>query len=126
MVRLALVFLGGALGSSARYLVALWMANHYGSRFPWGTFTVNVLGSFLIGLLATLADEAGRIGPGARVFLVVGVLGGFTTFSSFALETLRLAEQRDLSRAVANIAGSILIAFAAAILGIITGRGLAQ
>ena len=91
-MRVLLVLAGGALGSAARYLVAVWMVNRFGPDFPWGTLTVNVVGSFLIGLIATLADELGSIGSEARVFLIVGVLGGFTTFSAFSLETLRLLE----------------------------------
>jgi CrcB protein len=123
-VRLLLVLTGGALGSAARYLVGLWMANHIGATFPWGTLTVNVVGSFLIGLLATLADDIGSIGPQARVFLVVGLLGGFTTFSSFSLETLRLMELNEPVRAVANVLANVALAFVAAMLGIALGRAL--
>ena len=90
-MRFLLVLAGGALGSGARYLVSLWMVDRLGSAFPWGTLSVNVVGSFLIGLLATLADEFGAVSPDTRVFLIVGLLGGFTTFSSLSLETLRLA-----------------------------------
>jgi fluoride exporter len=123
-MRLLAVLAGGALGSSVRYLVAVWMADRFGQTFRWGTLTVNVLGSFLIGLLATLADEVASVGPAARVFLVVGVLGGFTTFSSLSLETLRLAEQNELVRAVANVLASVALGFAAALLGIAAGRAL--
>lgn len=122
--RVLLVFLGGAAGSVGRYLVALWAANRLGATFPWGTLAVNVAGSFLIGLLATLADEVGTIGPDLRVFLVVGVLGGFTTFSSFSLESLRLIEQNELTRAALYVLGSVGIAFVAATLGIAAARSL--
>jgi len=81
-MRLALVLADGALGSGARYLVAVWMANRFGSTFPWGTLTVNVAGGFLIGLLATMADELGSSGPQTRAFLVVGVLGGVPPYRS--------------------------------------------
>lgn len=120
--RLALVVLGGGMGSAARYLTALWAADRLGATFPWGTLAVNVIGSFAIGLLATLADEAGLIGPDTRTFLVVGVLGGFTTFSSFSLESLRLIDQNELLRAGLYIAGSVGLAFAAATLGIFVAR----
>ena len=123
-MRLLLVLAGGALGSAVRYLIAIWMTNRFGPDFPWGTLTVKVVGSFLIGLIATLADDIGRIGPALRVFLVVGVLGGFTTFSSFALETLRLAEQNEAIRATANVLASIALGLLAAILGIAAGRAL--
>ena len=124
-MRLVLVLVGGALGSAGRYLVAIWMADRYGTAFPWGTFTVNVVGSFLIGLIATLADEVGSIGPQARVFLVIGVLGGFTTFSSFSLETLRLVQANQLARAALYVAGSLVVALGAALLGVAAGRALA-
>lgn len=121
-MRLLLVLLGGALGSVARYLVSTWMAGRFGSAFPWGTFSVNVFGSLLIGLIATLADERGSIGPQVRVFIVVGVLGGFTTFSSFSLESLRLAENGELVRSAANVLGNLVAGFGAALLGIALGR----
>ena len=123
-MRLLLVLAGGALGSGARYLVAVWMANRFGPEFPWGTLTVNVAGSFLIGLLATLADEVASIGPAARVFLVVGVLGGFTTFSSFSLETLRLAEQNEPIRAAANVLANVALALLAALVGVAASRAM--
>ena len=83
-----------------------------------------MVGSFFIGLIATLADEQTVLGPSSRVFLVVGVLGGFTTFSSFSLETLRLAEQNEPIRALANVMASLALGFGAALLGIAAGRAL--
>jgi CrcB protein len=123
-MRLLLVLVGGALGAAARYLVSTWMARRFGTVFPWGTITVNIVGSFLIGLIATLADEAGAVGPSVRVFLVVGMLGGFTTFSSFSLETLRLLEQGDALRAGLNVLGNLAISGAAVVLGVTSGRGV--
>jgi CrcB protein len=123
-MRLLLVMAGGGFGSVARYLTAVWMVERFGAAFPWGTLTVNVAGSFLIGLVATLADEFGSIGPQTRVFLIVGVLGGFTTFSSFSLETLRLVERGELVWAVLNAAGNLLLSLAATVLGIAAGRAL--
>lgn len=123
-MRVLLVLAGGGIGSVARYLVSLWMAERFGAGFPWGTLTVNAAGGFLIGMIATLADEVGGIGPGARVFLVAGVLGGFTTFSSFSLETLRLIEQHETERALLNVAGNLALALVGAALGITAARGL--
>jgi len=125
-MRILLVMAGGALGSAARYLTALLVAQRFGYTFPWGTLTVNVVGSFLIGLIAVLADEAGSIGPNGRIFLVVGVLGGFTTFSSFSLETLRLAQDDQLLRAVLNVGASLFLTLCAALVGIGAGRALAH
>ncbi len=123
-VRVLLVIAGGAIGSAGRYLLSVWMVERFGASFPWGTLTVNVVGSFLIGLLATVADEAGRIGSHARLFLIVGVLGGFTTFSSLSLETWRLVEEDLPLRAMAYVVVAIALGLGAAGLGILTGREL--
>ena len=123
-MRLVLVLAGGAVGSAARYLIQLWMTDRFGSAFPWGTLSVNVAGSFAIGLIAALADDRGSIGANVRLFLVVGVLGGFTTFSSFSLETLRLAEGQEAARSILYVAGSVLLSLGAAALGMATGRQL--
>jgi len=125
-MRLLLVLLGGALGSGARYGVALWAASRFGTAFPWGTLTINVSGSFLIGLLAALADQLGRIGPEWRVFLLAGVLGGFTTFSGFSLDTVRLMEQNEPARALANILAIVTLAIFATLLGVAAGRLLGR
>ena len=82
-----LIFAGGGAGSMLRYAVGLWVETRTGPGFPWGTFAVNASGCFLIGVLATLADEHAWITPAARLALVTGFLGGFTTFSTFGLET---------------------------------------
>jgi fluoride exporter len=113
------------LGSGARYLLGLWMLERFGGTFPWGTLAVNVTGSFLIGVLATLADERGAIGPSPRTFLIVGVLGGFTTFSSFSMETLRLWEAFGPGRALLNVAANGALGLGAAVAGVAAGRALA-
>lgn len=123
-MRLLLVLAGGALGSGARYLIALWMAARFGAVFPWGTLTVNVLGSFLIGLIATFADEHGALSANLRVLLIVGLLGGFTTFSSFSIETLRLIESDTPIRAAVYVAGSLVLTLGAAMIGVAVGRAL--
>ena len=125
-VRLLLVLAGGGLGSAARYLVGVWMRTRFGEAFPWGTVTVNVVGSFLIGVIAALADDHATFGPNVRLFLIVGVLGGFTTFSSFALETVRLVEEQEPLRALLNVVGSLALTLLAAVLGLAVGRGLGR
>ena len=114
---LALVALGGALGSSLRYLVGLAVA------FPLGTLAVNVAGSFVIGLLwAVQADK----GAPVMAFLMIGLLGGFTTFSSFSLDVMRLIEDGRQPAAGAYIAGSVALSLAACWLGLSLGaRGAA-
>ena len=99
------VALGGALGSVARFAISGAAVRWLGAGFPYGTLFVNVTGSFTIGLLAALAAADGRpaLGADARAFLLVGVLGGFTTFSSFSLETLNLARSGALGPAMQRI-----------------------
>lgn len=121
-MRFLIVLAGGGLGSLARYSVGLWVVNTFGSSFPLGTALVNVTGSFLIGLIATLADESGAIGSQARLFLVVGILGGFTTFSSFSLEAWRLAEEGAAIRAILYVSLNLLLGGAAAIAGVLLAR----
>jgi fluoride exporter len=104
------VALGSALGGLARYACSGWVAQRFGETFPWGTITVNVVGSFLIGLVATLTGPDGRLlVPGhARDFVMIGVFGGFTTFSSFSLQTLALAREGEWLGAGLNIVVSVV------------------
>ncbi len=119
MVLYLLVALGGALGSVARFAASGFVAQHFGETFPWGTLFVNVTGSFVIGFLATLMAPDGRmlVGPGGRQFFLTGVLGGYTTFSSFSLQTLNLMRDGDWARAGGNAAGSLALCLAAVWLG---------
>jgi CrcB protein len=91
-VRWLAVFVGGGLGATLRYAIGGWVQSAIGSFFPWGTLVVNASGCLAIGVLATLLEERSLLGPSWRLFLLVGVLGGYTTFSSFGLETWRLVE----------------------------------
>ncbi|MBC8096150.1 MAG: fluoride efflux transporter CrcB, partial [Akkermansiaceae bacterium] len=86
------VAIGGALGSVARFWMSQAMAAKFGESFPWGTLAINVLGSFVIGVFAGLSLPDGRwqVTPGARQFVMIGICGGYTTFSSFSLQTLQL------------------------------------
>ena len=113
------VALGGALGSVARYAFSGVAVRWLGAEFPYGTLFVNVTGSFTIGLLAALVAADGRplLGADARAFLLVGVLGGFTTFSSFSLETLNLVRSGAVGPALLNVAGSVVLCLAAVSLG---------
>ena len=115
------VALGGALGSVARHACSIGASRWLGATFPWGTLLVNVAGSFTIGLLAALLTADGRpaLGSDARAFLMIGVLGGFTTFSSFSLETLTLARTGALSAAGANVALSLVLCLSGVWLGFV-------
>jgi fluoride exporter len=113
------VALGGALGSLARYGSALLAARFVGVGFPWGTLLVNVFGSLAIGVAASLTAAAGKplLAGDTRAFVIVGLLGGFTTFSSFSLETLTLARAGAGTAAALNALGSLVLCLAAAWLG---------
>lgn len=120
----ALIALGGALGSVARYGSGLAVARWAGPDFPWGTLAVNVLGSFLIGIFATATAADGRVplSSDMRNFLIVGICGGFTTFSSFSLQTLELLRSGKPGWALANIGLSVAICLAAVAAGYWTGE----
>ncbi len=121
------IALGSALGGMARHGVAVAAADRFGSTLPWGTLVVNVVGSFSIGFLASLA-AAGR-GPfdaiATQRFLMVGLLGGFTTFSSFSLQTLQLFEQGQRGSAMGNVVVSVALCLVGVWLGTRIGRVLA-
>jgi CrcB protein len=124
LVNVLLVAVGGGLGAAARYLAGLWIVARLGAGFPWGTFFVNVTGSFLIGIILVLV-EGGELPPGARLFLAVGVLGGYTTFSSFSYETLQLlGGGGNLGPVLLNTLGQLLTGLLAVYLGVIVGRVL--
>jgi CrcB protein len=113
------VALGGALGSVARYGCTGLAARVLGPSFPWGTLIVNAAGSHIIGFLATLMAPDGRLlaTPDARALLLIGVLGGFTTFSSFSLDTLNLARDGEWLWASTNVVASVVLCLAAVWLG---------
>lgn len=117
-----LVGAGGFLGSIGRYLVGGWVHRAVPfAVFPYGTLVVNVLGCLVIGLAGGLAESRQLFGPELRVFLLIGVLGGFTTFSSFAFESLALARDAEVARAFANVAAQVVLGLAAAWLGYALG-----
>jgi CrcB protein len=126
MTNYRLVAAGSAVGGMARYGLSGLAGRWFGETFPWGTMLVNVSGSLIIGLIATLVAPDGRllVGPEARVFLMIGLLGGFTTFSSFSLETLNLARDGEWLWAGANAVLSLVLCLAAVWLGHIGAAGL--
>ncbi|WOJ89126.1 fluoride efflux transporter CrcB [Methylocapsa polymorpha] len=113
------IMLGSALGGAARYWFSGVIANSFGETFPWGTILVNVSGCLVIGFFATLTGPDGRLLVGAttRQFVMVGLCGGYTTFSSFSLQTLNLARDGEWFRAGANAVLSLVLCFLAVWLG---------
>ncbi len=122
------IMLGGALGSGARYWCSGFAAHHFGETFPWGTLIVNVLGSFIIGFFTTVTSPDGRfiVSTEARQFVMVGLCGGYTTFSSFSLQTLNLVREGEMGRAGANIALSVALCLLSVWLGHVAAASLNQ
>jgi CrcB protein len=118
------VAVGGALGSVARFWLTSAMTALTGPRFPWGTLLINVLGSFVIGLVAGITLVTSRVGihPDIRIFLMTGVCGGFTTFSAFSLQTLELIQTSDVIPALGYAVGSVVLCVAATFCGWALGR----
>jgi CrcB protein len=123
-MRVLLVGVGGFLGSSARYLAGGVVHRYLPSSFPYGTFLINVTGCLAIGFLGVLAEERGSLGPEGRLFWMIGVVGGYTTFSTFGYETLSLLRDGRLGAALFNAAGQVLIGLAAVWIGAIAAGRL--
>lgn len=113
------IALGSAIGGVARYACSGLAARLIGESFPWGTLIVNVAGSFVIGFVATLSDPDGRyyLSSAARQFIMTGICGGYTTFSSFSLQTLNLVREGEWLPAGANVVGSVVLCLAGVWLG---------
>lgn len=124
MQALVLVGTGAILGANARYLVSVWAATRWGNAFPWGTFGVNVSGSFALGLFLTLIKVRYGTQAGASLLVATGFIGSYTTFSTFAFETIVMARRRDHRPALANVVGSALFGLLAAAAGVWFGTRL--
>jgi len=118
------IAVGGAIGALMRYWMSTWVYTKLGSDFPYGTLAVNVLGSLVMGILYVLLVERLDFDPVWRAALLVGLLGAFTTFSAFSIETLNLLEDREMIKAVLNIFLSVVLCVVAAGLGVIAGRNI--
>ncbi|GAA0538395.1 CrcB protein [Rhizomicrobium palustre] len=123
-----LVMLGGALGTGARYAVSGLVAGAIGETFPWGTLIINITGSFIIGFVFTLTAPDGRlmVSGGTRQFIMTGFCGGYTTFSSFSLQTLNLIRSGEWGAAGANIGGSVVLCMIGVWLGSMTASMINQ
>ena len=124
MANYFIIGIGGFFGAVCRYMVALWIGQKWGRTFPLGTFVVNISGSFLIGLLMSFFTEKFMVSPQVRLFLVVGFLGAYTTFSTFEYETGNLLKDGEWSIALANVILSVIAGFVALKLGEIIAKSI--
>jgi CrcB protein len=123
MIKLLLVFVGGGLGSMARYMVGIAALRTFGPNWPYGTFAVNVIGGFVMGCLAGFLAHRDLSDPERwRIFIGVGILGGFTTFSSFSLDAAAMIERKDYGLAAGYIALSVALSITALFAGLIAAR----
>ncbi|MEZ5447589.1 MAG: fluoride efflux transporter CrcB [Thiolinea sp.] len=122
MLQIMAIMLGGAIGALLRYLTSLGVHQLLGRHFPYGTLTVNVLGSFLIGMLALYFSRHGEMETPLARGLIVGVLGALTTFSTFSLDTFYLLEQGAWLKAALNVTLNVLLCLLAVWLGVLTAR----
>jgi CrcB protein len=120
-MRFLWVALGGALGSIARYTLGAWIFSRMGVRFPYGTFVINITGSFVIGLVLTILDRHAELPSLWRLAVPIGFVGAYTTFSTFEFETYRLAQDRP-SSALLYIVSSVVLGYLAVYLGIQTSK----
>ncbi|HEV7967133.1 MAG TPA: fluoride efflux transporter CrcB [Candidatus Acidoferrales bacterium] len=124
MTKYWMVGLGGFLGSIARFWLGSYITYRMGARFPYGTFAINMSGSFLIGLVVTLLADRGRWSPNLLYLIPIGFIGAYTTFSTFELEAFRSARNGDLFLALLNVVLSVALGFIAVWLGVVTGKTL--
>ncbi len=122
MVNYLVIGLGGFLGAVSRYAVALWIGQRWGRTFPLGTFVINVSGSFLISLVMALFTEKYLVNPQWRLFLAVGFLGAYTTFSTFEFETGTLLSDGEWMLALLNVVLSVVVGFIALKLGYVAAK----
>jgi len=123
LIQVIVIAIGGAIGALLRYWMSIWVYSFAGQDFPYGTLAVNVSGSLLIGFLYILIERMG-LGIEWRAALLIGLIGAFTTFSSFSLETLNLFEQGEQLKAAMNIVLSVVLCLFATWLGILAARQL--
>jgi fluoride exporter len=119
-----MVGVGGCAGSILRFWLGSYIGGRMGSRFPYGTFAINVTGSFLIGMVVTVLAEKSHWNPNWRYLIPMGFIGGYTTFSTFEYETFRLIQDGQVLSAVLNVTLSVLLGFGGVWIGVVAGRAI--
>jgi len=124
LVKYWMVGIGGFLGAIARFALGGYIANRMGIRFPYGTFVINISGSFFIGFILTILAQNAAISPNLRYLIPIGFIGAYTTFSTFEYETLRSVQDGQMLIAMAYVSSSVIAGFVAVWLGVVAGRAL--
>ena len=124
MAAMLWVGLGGFVGANARYLLSGWVASRFGATFPYGTYVINISGSFILGFFLAFAEERAWVAPSLRLLFAVGFVGAYTTFSTFEYESIRLLQERELLLAGLYLIGSVLTGGIAVVLGMALGSSL--
>ena len=117
-----IIGIGGFLGANARFLLGGWIAQRYGTSFPYGTMVINVSGSFVIGFFLVLIAERFIVHPNWRLFFAIGFLGAYTTFSAYSFESFALIQQRSFLLALVNLLGSVVLGQLAVVAGMTLAR----
>ena len=115
------ISLGGIIGCNARYLVGLWAARRFGVAFPYGTFIINITGSLFLGFFMALSRDRAFLHPNYRLFFATGFAGGYTTFSTFMYESLRLFQDGSVLLGMINLFGSLVVGLVGVFIGFILG-----
>lgn len=116
--------MGGFVGANARYLLDVWVTNRWPSFFPWGTFAINLSGSFILGFFMAFALERPWMNPQARLLFAVGFVGAYTTFSTYAYQSLRLVQGGEIALAALYIIGSVVLGLVAVFAGVALGSAM--
>ena len=124
IIKYLMVGVGGFLGSVLRFWLGSFIGGRLGARFPYGTFVINVTGSFLIGMIVTVLAAKAHWSPNWRYLILIGFIGGYTTFSTFEFETLRLAQDGQMLMAILNVTLSVVVGFVGVWAGAIAGRAI--
>lgn len=119
-----MIALGGSVGAIARYMVGSYIGNRMGSRFPYGTFVINISGSFVVGFVMAILSERTHVSRNWLFLVPIGFIGAYTTFSTFEFETMRLMQDGQAFTALMNVALSVVVGFAMVWIGLLAGRAL--